>query len=153
TSTPTNTPTNTATPSRLLVGHVNEQGCATNANPISLTLKSSLAEINYGPQTPDASGFFTVDISSVPAGTYNWRVKGVRYLANAGSVSVPGVPSTTQFEVGLLRAGDVNDNNIVDISDFNLLRASFGRRSGEPNYNQYADFTCDSVVNIQDLNY
>jgi len=102
--------------------------------------------------TPDASGFFTVNVSSLAGGTYNWRVKGVRYLANAGTVAIPSGASTTQFEAGLLRAGDIDDDNMVNISDFNLLRNSFGRQSGDPNYNPDADFTCDSIVNIQDYN-
>src|SRR5439155_9360371 len=133
----TNTPT--ATPVKMLVGHVTEQGCQANANPITLTVKLGTTEANYGPMTPDASGFFTVNVSSLAGGNYNWRVKGVRYLANAGTVAIPGSASTTQFEAGLLRAGDIDDDNMVNISDFNLQRNSFGRQVGDPNYNPYAD--------------
>jgi hypothetical protein len=135
-----------------LVGQVTEEGCAANANPVSLTLKSSVAEVNFGPQVPDASGYFTVNVSSLAAGNYQWRSKGVRYLANAGNVVIPATPSTTQLEIGLLMVGDINDDNIVNISDFNLLRNSFGRLAGDPNFNPNADFTCDGLVSVQDLN-
>jgi hypothetical protein len=68
-------------PTMQLVGHVTWQGRPTQPNslqqlPLTLTLKSSAKEINYPSITTDASGFFTVDVSSLVTGTYNWRVKG-----------------------------------------------------------------------------
>ena len=154
TATPTNTatPTSTATPIKLLVGHAVEQGCAVNANPITLTLKLGTNEVNYGPQTPDASGFFTVSVSSLSGGVYNWRAKGVRYLAGSGSVTIPATASTTHLEIGQLKAGDINNDNMIDIVDFNFLKNSFGRQTSDPGYNPNAEFTCDGIVNIRDAN-
>src|SRR5207302_1980388 len=77
----TNTPTVTNTPAGgSLVGHVLWQGStqpnARQQQPITLTLKSSTLEVNYPQQSTDASGFFTVSVSGLASGTYNWRVKG-----------------------------------------------------------------------------
>jgi hypothetical protein len=146
------TPTVTPTPLKLLVAHVIEQGCPTSANPITLTLKNGATEVNYPPQAPDASGFFTVNVTSLPGNTYQWRSTGPRYLANAGNVFIPDTASTTQLEVGLLLAGDINNDNITNIADFNLLKLSFGLQTGDPGYNSNADFTCDGIVNIFELN-
>jgi hypothetical protein len=140
----------------VLTGHVTWQGRPPQphplqAQPISLTLKSGLTERNYLPQSTDASGFFTVTTEGLPPGSYNWRVKGPKYLANAGSVTLVGAPSTQQ-EMGLMRAGDCNNDNVVNAVDFNILRATFGLSSGEPGYDDRADFTGDGVVSAVDFN-
>jgi hypothetical protein len=62
-----------------------------------------------------------------------------------------GAPTTSQ-EMGLMRAGDCNNDNIVSIVDFNILKNSFGRTVGNPGYDDRADFTGDQTVNISDFN-
>ena len=140
----------------VLVGHVNWQGRPAQPNalqqlPITLTLKSGTTEVNHTGLTTDASGFFTVPVGSLPNGSYNWRVKGAKHLANSGAVSLTGAPQVNQ-EMGLMRAGDCNNDNVVGAADFNILRASFGFTLGDPNYDARADFTGDNVVNATDFN-
>jgi hypothetical protein len=53
--------------------------------------------------------------------------------------------------MGLQRAGDVNNDNLVDISDFALLRATFGKLCGDPGFDDRADWTGDCVVDISDF--
>ena len=91
---PTFTPTATATPATTLVGHVDWQGrtpgTATYQLPITLTLKSTqYGETNYPPVTTDANGYFTVT-TNLPPGSYNYRVKNPKYLANSGTVTLSG---------------------------------------------------------------
>ena len=86
-------------------------------------------------------------MSTVSNGIYGWRVKGPKFLANAGSVTLAGAP-TTQAEMGLMLAGDANDNNVVKLArDFNILKLQFG--SGGSNLS--ADFNNDGVVNSADF--
>jgi hypothetical protein len=54
--------------------------------------------------------------------------------------------------MGLMRAGDCNNDNIVSILDFNILKPTFGRSAGEPAYDGRADFTGDNIVNVSDFN-
>jgi hypothetical protein len=119
--------------------------------PITLTLKSGSNEVNYPSQNTDSSGFFTVSVSSLPNGTYNWRVKNPKYLANAGNVALTGSPSVS-VEIGLMRAGDSNNDNVVSVLDFNILKATFGKTQGDPGYDARADFTGDNTVSILDFN-
>ena len=138
-----------------MVGHVIWQGRPAQPNalqqlPITLTLKSGTTEVNYPVQTTDSYGFFTVT-TSLPNGSYTWRVKGPKYLANIGVVSLTGSPSTS-VEMGLMRAGDCNNDNIINVIDFNILKATFGKGQGDPGYDQRADFTGDNTVNILDFN-
>ncbi len=154
TLTPTHTPTPTPTP--LLIGHVNWQGRPAQPNalqqlPVTLTLKLGTTEVNYPSQNTDASGFFTVPVTSLGGGTYNWRIKGPKFLANAGTLTLAGA-RRTNTEMGLMRAGDCNNDNSVNISDFGLIKNSFGRGSGDPGYDDRADLTGDQRVNVSDMN-
>src|SRR5438874_7789406 len=88
---PTSTPTDTPTPVRVMRGHVTWEGRPAQPNPlqqlpISLTLRlaSGGPYYDYPYQNTDASGYFTVPVSGLPEGTYNWRVRDPQYLANSG---------------------------------------------------------------------
>ena len=173
TNTPTNTPTNTvipptltptftrtatptATTPALLIGHVVWQGRPAQPNAlqqvgITLTLKLGSNETNYPSQNTDASGFFTTLVTTRPNGVQNWRVKGTKWLANSGTVNLTGAP-VTNVEMGTMRAGDANNDNLVNVQDFNILKNTLGKACGDVGYDDRADFTGDCLVNVQDFN-
>jgi hypothetical protein len=137
-----------------LIGHVTWQGRPPQPNvrqqmPISLTLTSGTTEIDYPAQTTDSNGYFTVDVSALPAGNYTWRAKGPQFLANSGTISLSGA-GMTSVEMGTMRAGDANNDNRVNIGDFAVARATFGLQIGDPGYDGRADFTGDGTVNVAD---
>lgn len=101
--------------------------------------------VSYG-ATTDSSGFFTVT-TGLPSGSYNWRVKGPKYLATSGTAVLPGA-GTTQVEMGQQRAGDVDSahNNIVNTTDFNVLKGVFGLPG------TVGDLNNDGVTNTTDFN-
>lgn len=113
-------------------------------------MKSGAFEANYTVRITDNNGFFTVDAGSLAPGTYQWRVKGPKYLANSGTVTVSG--STVFIEMGLMKVGDSNNDNRVNISDFIIMKVSFGRTIGDPDYDDRADFTGDQAINVADFN-
>jgi len=96
----------------------------------------------------DASGFFTLT-TSLPNGTYPWGVKGDLNLANTGTLTISG-PSTP-VEMGLLRAGDSNNTNVDNASDFTILRATFGKSLGQSGYDPRGDFNRDTTVSVTDF--
>jgi hypothetical protein len=162
TQTPTNTPTDTSTstntptitPIPIIIGHVTWHGRPPQPNalqqfPITLTLRSAAGETDYPLQSTDASGFFTDSLTGLANGLYAWRVDGPKYLANSGSVTITGA-SITNVEMGLMRAGDCNDDNVVNSVDFAILRSSFGKSAGQLGYDDRADFNGDNVVNAVD---
>ena len=73
------------------------------------------------------------------------------WLATAGSVPLGGGPATQQ-EMGQQRSGDADNNNVVNTTDFNILKGTFGKTTGDPGYDNRADFTGDVVVNTSDFN-
>jgi hypothetical protein len=116
-----------------------------------MTLKSGATEQNYTGLTTDASGFFTVTVTGLADGGYNWRVKGPKYLANAGMLNL-AAGSTSHVEMGLMRVGDCNNDNVVSIVDFGIIRAAFGTTVGDPSYDPRADLNGDNVISSQDIN-
>src|SRR5207253_10116394 len=154
----TQTDTSSANPGpAVIVGHLTWQGppaqpSSRQALPISMTLylQSGGTPIEFSGMSTEPSGVFTVT-ADVTSGNYYWRTKGPKYLATSGSVALArGL--TTNVEMGLMRAGDCNDDNKVTAIDFNILRISFGRSLGDPGYDDRADFTGDEVVNAADFN-
>lgn len=106
--------------------------------------------MNYGFQNTDSSGFFTVT-ADLPDGLYNWRVKNPKYLASSGTFTL--VRGTViQVEMGAMRAGDCNDDNVVNSADFVILKNTFGRLFGDPFYDDRANYNGDLVVNAVDFN-
>ena len=155
TATATGTPTSTATSAALLTGHVTWQGPPAQPNsrqqlPITLTLKLGTTETNYPVQNTDASGNFTVTIGALPSGTYEWRAKGARFLASSGQVTLSG-QAVTSVEMGIMRAGDANNDNVVSTQDFNILKASLGKGCGDPGYDTRADFNNDCLISTTDF--
>ncbi len=145
----------TPTPQAILNGHVSWQGRPAQPDPlqqlpVTLTLKLGVSEYNYSEAT-DVNGVFAVSVDNVPNGTYDWRVKGPQFLANSGTVTLAGSP-VTNVEVGLMHTGDCNDDNAVNVSDFNILKVTFGKTIGNPGYDARADFTGDQAVNVSDFN-
>jgi hypothetical protein len=151
TVTPTNSPT--ATPAGVLIGHVTWQGITQpNANNVGVTATLSLC-VGGVPQTynvaTDASGFFTVT-TNLPPGNYNWALKAPINLGTAGTLTLLSTP--TQVEMGVQKAGDCNNSNVVNTTDFNILRNSFGKSVGQSGYDSRADFNRDTTVSITDFN-
>jgi hypothetical protein len=54
--------------------------------------------------------------------------------------------------MGVQRAGDVNGDNTVGLSDFNPLKNSFGRSVGQPGYDGRADYSGDDTISLADFN-
>jgi RHS repeat-associated protein len=139
----------------ILVSHVTWQGRPAQPNnlqrlPVTLTLELSGTAFLYPNLVTDASGAFTVTLGSLPTGAYNWWVKGPQYLAKGGVVQLAGAP-VTNAEMGILQVGDANTDNLVDIADFGIVRASFGKSLGDTGYDQRADFNGDNTVDIVDF--
>ena len=49
--------------------------------------------------------------------------------------------------------GDVNSDGVVDCADLAIVRASFGRRTGQPGFDARADVTKDGLVDARDLQF
>jgi photosystem II stability/assembly factor-like uncharacterized protein len=145
---------NNPPPAATLTGHVTWQGRPAQPDPgqqlpLTVTLRSGATEYNYA-TTTDANGSYSLNVTSLPDGAYTWRVKGPKYLANAGSLTL--ARGGNNAEMGLMVVGDTNNDNVVNVADFNIIKGSFGKAQGDPGYDDRAEFTGDSRVNVLDFN-
>jgi hypothetical protein len=70
----------------------------------------------------------------------------------AWSFAVPVVGDNTALLFSKARvAGDVNGDGVVTCADVTVLRASFGSRRGQANYNAAADQNNDGIISVIDL--
>jgi hypothetical protein len=139
----------------LIVGHVSWQGAPAQPDPrqqepVTLTLRSGATEVDFPLQNTDSYGYFTDTLPTLSPGVYNWRIKGPKFLANGGSVTLTG-SSITNLEAGLMKAGDANDDNVVNITDFSIMRNTFGKTLGQGGYDGRGDFNRDELVNVIDV--
>ena len=118
--------------------------------PLTLTLRlqSGGPDNEYTGLTTDAGGYFTVT-TGLPDGSYNWRLKGQLSLASSGTLGLSS--STANVEMGMMRAGDCTNDNVVSGQDFSVLKNTFGKSSGQPGYDDRADFNRDGVVGSADF--
>ncbi|MEI7985187.1 MAG: hypothetical protein WCI55_06125 [Armatimonadota bacterium] len=102
------------------------------------------ALIETDPGTTTAGHAFSFS-TSLPAGTYKLRIKGVnRFLAKSQTLTLTATGATGLAYT--LTNGDVNGDNVVGAADFNLFRAAFGGSSVS------SDFNGDGVVGTADFN-
>ncbi|TDA68929.1 MAG: PKD domain-containing protein [Clostridia bacterium] len=100
------------------------------------------------------SGF---SIGGVPPGTYTLVVSYPGHLTLVEGVTVASAGQVVDVGKLVLRAGDVNDDNVVNLQDLTLLASAYrsDANSADPavrdQYNPAADFNEDDRVNLQDL--
>jgi hypothetical protein len=113
--------------------------------------------INYN----TTRGYFTGSVNfgtTVVSGPYIVKVKVPQYLQR----TIPGIMSITSgdlLDIPLtsLIAGDVNDDNLINILDFNLISDCYSdlapaRNCTDPTKKQQTDITDDGAVNQFDYN-
>ena len=129
-------------------GHVTWEGrraeSPANALPITLTLRHGHQRLYLLHLTTDANGNFSVNGNTCPMAPTPGASRGRSTSRPAGLCRLYPRPSTS-VEMGLQPAGDANNDNLVDITDFGILYASFGT------IRPRADFNGDQVVDITDF--
>ncbi len=93
----------------------------------------------------DASGNFTV--TNVPAGAHSSISAQAAGYLSAACISPTLTASETTLETVTLLSGDINGDELVDVTDATTVGASFGATgSGLP-----ADINRDDIVDIFDI--
>lgn len=168
TPTETNTPTNTATSTStstpsptdttpetgvVVRGHFSPTGRGTAPDPrwsIPLTLTTRLNSTGVLSQfivVSDQNGYFTATLTT--GGNYDLRIKNSLSLANSVNTTLQVATNTVEF--GTLLVCDANNDNIINVVDFNVMRGAFGTSLGESGFDSRADFNMDNIVNIGDF--
>src|SRR5207253_6907683 len=93
----------------------------------------------------------TVPAGTLAAGTYNVRVKGTRNTSTCAVATVLGGGQYNSVEMGTQPAGDANNNDIVNATDFTILKNTFAKSYGQAGYDATADFDNNDIVNATDF--
>jgi triacylglycerol esterase/lipase EstA (alpha/beta hydrolase family) len=92
---------------------------------------------------------FSVALVNATLGSHTAIIK----LAASGNQSVVTSSFTTANVVAAVKPGDLNGDGIVNCADMAMVKASFGKGTGQVGFDTMADVNKDGVVDIRDLSY
>jgi alginate lyase len=120
----------------------------TNAanQPFEITLVNSYGGVTQVAES-DADGHLT--LSGLTGGNYTLRFKHPQYLAVTLPVSL--APGANTLNIGPLKGGDANNDNLVSLADVSLIAMSYNRLAGEPGYDARADLNADQRISLLDF--
>jgi hypothetical protein len=131
-----------------LKGKVLLEGVVNSAQPINFEFRPQDGTASFNKTaTLAADGSFS--FSGIPARVYKVAVKGHKWLQKLVSVDST-LGTVSNLTINLL-AGDVKEDNKVDINDLGVLASAYGSTPVSGNWNEEADLNCDGKVNIADL--
>jgi len=84
--------------------------------------------------------------------TYPWTatISKPGFLTRTLSISRNGRIGTAENAVPMW-AGDMNQDNAINMTDIVVIAKSFGTSSEDTNFNTTADFNCDNTINMSDI--
>jgi hypothetical protein len=139
------TPTPTPVPAASLNGALTLQGRNPSSGTVEVRVTIGGNSTNHNVTV--TNGAFS--LTGLPTGSATIRVKHGQSLAVVQVATLNAGANSVNF--GMLRAGDVNNDNAVTLSDFSLLAITFNRTSGQAGYDARADLNGDSAVTLADF--
>jgi immune inhibitor A len=98
--------------------------------------------------TTDATGHYDL---SLPQDTYDIVVEMELYLDSTKAGVAITADDTTALSDLVLKGGDSNDDDIVNILDLSLTGGRYSLNCGDPGFDARADINNNCTVNIQDI--
>lgn len=87
-----------------------------------------------------------------PGSRYTALLKGSAQIATASAFTMsPNVSYLNEGQAINLLTGDLNDDNIINSSDYTIIQKTFSSTVKSSNWNENADFNKDGAVNSFDL--
>ena len=84
--------------------------------------------------------------------TYTALLKGNAQIATSSAfVMSPTVTNLNNGEPLTMLTGDLNEDNVINTSDYAIAQKAAGSTSKSSNWNELADFNLDGIVNVFDI--
>jgi hypothetical protein len=114
---------------------------------LTIQIYSGATLVETGTTTLGTSGSYTYTCTTANAGTYDIKFKVSHWLKKklAGVVLVAG---SNSLATPSLLNGDINGDNLVGLTDLNLLKANYGKAG----VGLAGDLNKDNLVGLTDLN-
>jgi large repetitive protein len=104
----------------------------------------------FNPASAKSGSTAMVQVVGITPGTYDITAVTPTCLLNVRRGEVIALPST-DVNLGELREGNADDNIIINIQDFGILAATYGKSSGATGFDTRADFDRNGIINIADF--
>jgi hypothetical protein len=88
--------------------------------------------------------------TGVIPGTYDITLASEHCLCTVKRSVVIGA-TTVDINMGTLPEGDANGSHVINIQDFGILAATYGKSTGVSGYDSRADFDRNGIINIADF--
>jgi hypothetical protein len=118
-------------------------------NPVDGRYQVRLTGLHSGPYelSASATSFNNESSQQVVDGTISQGTT----IAYQLDLTTSNVGQTQDLAVAKLIPGDLNGDGQVDCGDLTVVKASFGKKTGQVGFNAWADVNGDGVVNVPDL--
>jgi hypothetical protein len=128
-------------------GAITLQGCLKPAQPVNFIFRPLDGSPPFTRrQTLTDDGKFA--FNDIPVNAYKVAIKGAKWLQKVVSVDMKG--GSASGVTATLLAGDVNNDNRVDLKDLGLMADAFGSTPADMKWNDAADLNCDGKVDKKD---
>ena len=110
--------------------------------------------LSFTVDLPTDGSYNNLSLAGLNSGTkYTALLKGSAQIATSSAfIMSPTVSNLNDGQPVNLLTGDLNEDNVINSSDYNIALKALGASSASSNWNQLADFNKDGVINIFDLN-
>lgn len=120
--------------------------CQSNGIEVSMRLlrsNSGLWDPVAGPALGTKNSAMA-DVAADARGTFHG-------LWTEGTVGPKRVLVTAELAAHLTQTADINADGVVNCTDLGMVRASLGKKAGEPGFDDRADTNQDGIVDVKDL--
>jgi hypothetical protein len=128
-------------------GSITLQGRPLTDSKTSVFFISEEGNQTYTIPNLSQEGKFSIEL---PLGSYKLIAKREQYLTKATTVELK-TKKELQEVILKLWAGDLNNDNRIDITDLTILALAYRSKPGDKYWNPLADLNGDSVIDIFDL--
>jgi hypothetical protein len=144
-----------------LINDVSAQSATVTSLTINISLQSRATAANQPFEitlvNPDGGTFQTmqtdangrINLNGLSIGNYVIRLKHPQYLATTLPVSLAAGANT--LNIGPLKGGDANNDNLVSLADVSFIAMAFNQLAGAPGYDARADLNADQRISLLDF--
>lgn len=109
--------------------------------------------LSFSVDLPATGEYSNLSLAGLNSGsTYTALLKGSAQIATSSAFTMS--PSTTNLNAGNalnMLSGDLNEDNVINTSDYSIVQKAYGASSSSSNWNSLADLNVDGVINTFDL--
>lgn len=109
--------------------------------------------LSFTVDVPASGDYSNLSLAGLePGSSYTALIKGSAQIATSSAFTMsPSVTNLNNGEPINLISGDLNDDNIINNSDYSIMLKAFGATPTSANWNENADLNKDKVINAFDL--